>query len=44
MSILGSQVQPGNFASYQGGAVVLSDTALSMYSPEGRSSSPCTTG
>ncbi len=35
VSILGSQVQPGNFASYQGGAVVLSDTALSMYSPEG---------
>lgn len=35
VSILGSQVQPANFTAYQGGAVVLSDTALSFYGPAG---------
>lgn len=37
MEIMGTSVETGNFLSYDGNAVVLSDTALSMYSSSGKS-------
>lgn len=37
LEIMGTNVETGNFFSYEGNAIVLSDTAFSMYSSSGKS-------